>query len=162
VRTNPNTRRTRLALRLLQRQYGDRVDVYHLVSSESDPRTGQRQEQIEVTPRVTAIVLPNRTSLQELRGISLISANKRIVQGGQYEGSVQNFIIDSRDLPETPTTDDWLVYQGRRYDFEEIGQAETVASWVIQGRAVSGRAVNQVFVVGSESLLSVVGGADAS
>lgn len=152
---NPNTRRTQQTLYMLRRQYGDSVTVYQMVSSTSDSMTGQRQEVANAYDVRRAVVLPGTWKLEQIRGISIISANKSLVQGGEFEAGVQIFIIDARDIPFTPTTDDWLVYKDRRYDFASIAHYEDDSSWLIGTKALPGRAPRQIFNRRSESLLSL-------
>lgn len=154
-----NTRRTQQALYVLRREFGGPVMVYRLISSSSDPTTGESTDVIEVYPVDLAVILPAKGSLQEKRGISLISANKQMVQGGQYEADLQGFIIDSRDIPFEPGTDDWLVLKGQRFNFATIDRYEDNSSWLIGARALQGRAPNQVFLCKAESLLSLTQGA---
>lgn len=150
-----NTRRTQHTLYLLRREYGGPVTMYRLVSSQSDPTTGERTDVLDVYPVDRAVILPAKSKLQEIRGISLISANKQMVQGGHYDAALQGFIVDSRDIPFEPTSDDWLVLNGRRFNFEVIDRYEDHSSWVIGARAVAGRAPKQVFICKAESLLSL-------
>lgn len=158
MKRSANTRRTQHTLYLLRREYGGPVTVYRLIDANSDPRTGKRLVTVEAFPVRRAVILPAKWSLQERRGISLISANKQMVQGGQYEAGLQNFILDSRDIPFEPTTDDWLVHDGRRFDFAAIEEYEDGSSWLIGARALPGRAANQIFHQRVESLVSLTQG----
>ena len=155
---NLNTRQTRLNLYQLRRQYGGPVTIYRLVSSDTTPETGVTETEVESYDIRSAVILPGKWSLQEKRGISLISANKQLVQGGQYEIGLQDFIVDSADLPFRPTTDDWLVYGGKRFNFAAVDEYEDDSSWLISARALSSRAENQHFHVYASSLINVVQG----
>lgn len=155
---NHLTRRIQQALYMLRREYGGPITVYKLNSSESDPQTGNKVIDAESYPVDLAVILPATLSLQEKRGISLISANKQLVQGGQYEGVTQKFIIDRCDLPDIElTTDDWIVESDRRFDIAVIEEFEDGSAYLIHGRAQAGRPANQIFHVQAESLLSVIG-----
>lgn len=158
MRTNL-TRRIQHTLYMLRREYGGPISVYKLLSSESDPQTGDKVIDAESYPVDLAVILPATLSLQEKRGISLISANKQMVQGGHYEGVTQKFIIDRCDLPEgiTLTTDDWIVESERRFDIAAVEEFEDGSAYLIHGKAQTGRPANQIFHVQAESLLSVVG-----
>lgn len=155
-----NTRRTQHTLYLLRREFGGPVTVYRLMNSESDPRTGVKTKHVDVYDVSRAVILPGNWGLKERRGISLISANKQLVQGGHYESGLQAFIVDSRDIPFEPTSDDWLVHNDRRYNFASIGRYEDNSSWLIGAQALPGRAAEQIFLVKSETLISLTQGAD--
>jgi hypothetical protein len=144
---------------MLRREFGDTITVYRLSASQTDPTTGHRTQNILAYTVRLAVVLPGQWSQQEKRGISLISANKSLVQGGQYEVGLQGFIVDSRDLPFTPSTDDWIVYNDRQYNIASIDAYEQSTSWIIGARALPGRANNQIFQLKSESVVSLTQGA---
>ena len=150
-----NTRRIQQTLFLLRKDYGGPVVVYRLLSASADAETGVRQTNVDTFEVAKAIVLPVKWSLEEIRGISLISSNKSLVQGGWYQAGKQAFIIDSRDLGFEPSVDDWLIHDGRRFNFESVEMAEDHASWVIVAKALPGRAEGQVFVVKAESFISL-------
>lgn len=150
-----NTRRIQQTLMLLRKDFGGPVVVYRLLSASASAETGIRQTNVETFDVTRAIILPVKWSLEEIRGISLISSNKSLVQGGWYQAGKQAFIIDSRDLGFEPSTDDWLIHGGQRFNFESVEMAEDHSSWVIVGKALPGRAEGQVFAVKAESFLSL-------
>jgi hypothetical protein len=152
-----NSTLTRLIKRTvydLKRRYGDRVDVYTLLSSESDPQKGTVSTEVDVFVVDRAIVLPSRLSKAEHRTISIISANKAILQGGHYEADARNFLIDRDDLPGvTLTTSSWIVYQGRKYAIESLNDYEFDMGWIVTARALTGEKPQQVFKLKAENFV---------
>jgi hypothetical protein len=147
----------------LKRRYGAPVDVYKLLSNQSDPKRGTVDTQVEVYPLDRVIVLPNKLNKAEHRTISIISANKQMLQGGWYEADGRNFIIDRLDLPGVElTTDDWLVFQGRKYAFESLNEYELDMGWIVTGKALTGEAPQQVFKVKAESFVEFTSNAGQS
>lgn len=145
----------------LKRQYGGTLSVYRLNDAETDVRTGRKTIDKDVFVVRRAIVLPVKISREVIRSISQISANKAFVYGGSFDSGLRKFIIDARDLPEgfVFTNDDWLVYNGRRYEIKAIWEFEFGAAWVIVGKELMGRTAEQVHLVAADSLLGLAAGA---
>ncbi len=152
------------ALYVLKRSYGNPIDVYVQGAVTTDTTTGKRTVAKTVYPIAVAIVLPSKLSRSDKRGISLISANKGLVQGGFYDTTARRFIVDRTDVPDlvTLTENDWLVYKGRKYQFESIQEFEDSAGWVITGKAVLGEVPSQIFLVSADNLLSLADSATGS
>jgi len=136
------------------------VDVYRLISTEVDPRTGVKTVVKDVFRLKRGIILPSRITLTEIRGISLISANKRLVQGGQFESQSQKVIIDRSDVPDDLqlTTDDWIVVDSLRHDIKHVDSLEFDAGWLLTTRAVHADVPEQIFLAKAESLLTLTDG----
>lgn len=156
---NQQIRRTLYALK---RQYGGMIDVHKLLTSQTDVRTGLKVQTVTVTRVARAVVLPGHTARKVIRGISLISANKTMVMGGSYDAQSRDFIIECRDAPllSTLTADDWIVYNGRKYQVVEVVSFEFNAAWVVTAKELVGEVPSQIFAVSvSETLaLSAVAG----
>jgi hypothetical protein len=145
------------ALYTLKRSYGAPVDIYVQGAITTDTTTGSRAVAKTVYPIDVAIVLPAKLSRNDKRSISLISSNKAMVQGGFYDTTTRRFIIDRSDVPDLDklTENDWLVFKGRKYQFESIQEFEDDAAWVITGKAVIGERPAQIFLVSADNLLSL-------
>ena len=145
----------------LKRQYGGAVSVYRLNDAETDVRTGRKMIDKDVFVVQRAVVLPVKVSREVIQSISQISANKAFVYGGSFDSGLRKFIIDARDLPEgfVFSNDDWLVYNGRRYEVKAIWEFEFRAAWVVVGKELMGRIAEQVHLVAADSLLSLATGA---
>ncbi len=145
------------ALYMLKRAYGARIDIYVQGDVTTDTTTGDRTVDKTVYPIDNAIVLPSKLSRSDKRGISLISANKNIVQGGFYDATTRRFIIDRSDVPDLAmlTENDWIVFKGRKYQFESIQEFEDDVGWVITGKAVIGEVPEQIFLVSADNLMNL-------
>jgi hypothetical protein len=110
---------------------------------------------MECVPR--CIVLPVKIQREVVQSISQISANKAFVYGGTYDAGTRMFIIDARDLATDYeiVNDDWLVYEGRRYDIKSITEFEQHTGWVVVGKEVRGVRPEQIFKVNSENIMEV-------
>jgi len=153
----------RRVLYALKRQYGGQIDVHKLNASETNARTGRKQQTVTVTRIKRAIVLPGHTARKAIRGISLISANKTLVTGGTYDSQKRDFIIDRRDTPGLPalTADDWIVYQGRKYQVAEVDAFEFDAAWIVTAKELVGEVPQQTFRVGVSESLNLTSVAEA-
>ena len=133
--------RIRQALYQLKKDYGAPIDIYKLVSSETNVRTGEKVITKTVTHVRRAVVVPARMDRIAKQTISVISANKQFVTGGHYDMSQRDFIIDRRDVPAMPelTADDWIVYNRRKYQVKTVEAFEVDAGWVITARELGRR-----------------------
>jgi hypothetical protein len=147
----------RRTLYSLKRQYGGRVDVYKLNTTATDYETGEKTYERTMVTVPKCIVLPVKIQREAVQSISQISANKMFVYGGTYDAGTRTFIIDARDLPDDYeiTNDDWLVYNGRRYDMKSITEFEQHTGWVIVGKEVKGVRPEQIFHMKTDDWLDV-------
>lgn len=147
----------RKTLYSLKRQYGGRVDVYKLGSTDTDYETGVKTYARSMITVSKCIVLPVKIQREAVQSISVISANKTFVYGGTYDAGSRMFIIDARDLPDgyEIVNDDWLVYNDRRYDIKDITEFEQHTGWVITGREVRGVRPEQIFQVRVENTMGM-------
>lgn len=156
--TNRNlNQRMRMALYSLKRDYGASIDIYKLVDSTTDVRTGEKQITKTVTHVRRAIVVPTKIDRIAQQTISLISANKEFVTGGHWDASQRDFIIDRRDVPSLPelTADDWIVFNNRKYQVKTVEAFEYDAGWVITARELVGEVPEQIFDLRAESYLDL-------
>ncbi len=132
--------RIRQALYQLKKDYGAPIDIYRLISSETNVRTGEKVITKTVTHVHRAVVVPARIDRTAQQSISLISANKQFVTGGSYDSAQRDFIIDRRDVRTLPelTADDWIVYNNRKYQVKTVEAFEIDAGWVITARELVG------------------------
>lgn len=124
----------------MKRQYGARVDVYRIVSSETDHLTGDKTVIKEVYPVNKAPVLPSRMKRDVNQTISIISADKQFVYGGFYDASKREVIIDSRDLPKNYEIrpEDYVVFNGERWDVLGVEKFEYNTGWVLTVKNIPG------------------------
>ena len=149
--------RIRQALYQLKKDYGAPIDIYKLVSSETDARTGEKVSVKTVTHVRRAVVVPAKIDRIAQQTISVISANKQFVTGGHYDMSQRDFIIDRHDVPTLPelTADDWIVYNNRKYQVKTVEAFEVDAGWVVTGRELVGEIPAQILDLRAESLLEL-------
>lgn len=125
---------------MLKREYGGCVTVYELVSATTNLETGVKAATYTsyVIPR--AVVLPVHAVRALVQTISVISANKKLVQGGTFDVGDRVFIIDRKDVPATfeLEKDDWIEYGGDRYDLKYVDSYEPGTSWMAVGRRIEG------------------------
>jgi len=131
------SRQMQIALYTLKRQFGGPIAIYRLLSSQVDPKTGIATTETRVTRVRRAAVLPATFTREVVRNISIISADKQMVQGGSYDTSKRVFVIDRRDARSLVLSlDDWLVWDGRKYQFEKIDELEFRTGWIITGKVL--------------------------
>ena len=149
--------RMRNVLYMLKRQYGGRIDLYKKGAASSNPRTGERTIEKSVIPIKRAIILPAEVARQVIQGISLISANKSLVQGGGYDNALRLFIIEKRDVPSdlSLTPDDWIVFKRMKYQISEFREFEFDTCWVITAKALLGEVPQQIHLLSADNLLSL-------
>lgn len=159
---NRLSRRIEQALYSLRREYGGSLDVYKLVSAETDPRTGVASVVHDVTPIKRAIILPGTVAKREIRGISLISANKQLVQGGHWESIDKVFIVLRRDLASNfeLSTDDWIVYDSVKYNIDKLQRFEFDVGIIVWCKAVVGDTPHQTHILRAENWLHLGGVVD--
>jgi len=145
--------RIRQALYQLKKDYGAPIDIYKLVASETDARTGEKVITKTVTHVRRAVVVPSRMDRIANQTISLISANKQFVTGGHYDVNQRDFIIDRRDVPALPelTADDWIVYNRRKYQVKTVESFEVDAGWVVTARELVGETPEFIHDLRAES-----------
>lgn len=129
-------------IRTLKKEYGGPITVYALGSTTTNLDTGVKTHTRTSQFINRAVVLPVTLSREVTQTISLISANKKLVQGGSYDVGKRRFIIDRSDVPKgwTIGNDDWLVYDNRRYELIAVEEFEQKTAWLIVAKMVDGSA----------------------
>lgn len=117
-----NLRQTRLIIYKLKRAYGVSVHILTNESMTQDLKTGiiDRQEELIVVRR--AIIITPKMSREFAYDLAFIAANKNFTYGGYFDTSKRIMIIDTKDVPSTysPSLNDCCVYDGARWQFEEL------------------------------------------
>ena len=142
------SRRIRQTIYKLKRLYGGTITVYKQGTKTTDTRTGI----ITWTGREAhtvnrSIVLPVKMSREVTQTISMISADKQFVYGGTYDHGARWFYIDPQDLPANYEIkmDDWLVYEGKKYEIKTAKDNEFDSLWEILGVELVGVTPEQIF-----------------
>ncbi len=141
------------SLYMLKREYGGPIDIYKLMDSQTDVRTGQKTVTTSVYHIRRAVILP--AGFLRVRMPSISSANKDYVAGGAYDSNTREFIVDRRDAPglTTLTADDWIIYKGQKYQVSKMESFEFDSGWIITTSESVGESPQQVFHVKADSLL---------
>lgn len=140
----------------LKRQYGAELDIYKFLGSTVDLKTGIASNDKELTQIDRAVILPARAMRNFVQSISKISADKQFVYGGTYDRRIRMFLIDRLDAPDLDlTTDDWIVYDGKKYEIKHFDEFEFGSLWVVVGHAVVGDVPEQIFPVSGEDRLTL-------
>jgi hypothetical protein len=123
----------------MKKEYGSPITVYKLGSVDTDYESGVKTATRTSYQITRAVVLPVNIKREVIQSISLISANKKIVQGGMYDVGMRTFIIDRRDAQFTTlANDDWIVYDDKRYDIKAIEEFEQRTAWLVIARELEG------------------------
>jgi hypothetical protein len=141
VRPNYNLIRFILrAVRMMKKEYGNPLTVYKLGTVATDYNTGVKTESHNSVFIPRAVALPVTLTRDVIQTISMISANKKIVQGGTFDPGTRKFLIDRTDVPAdwTIMKDDWIVYDGKRYDVKSAEEYEYRTGWVVSAREIEG------------------------
>ena len=140
---------------MLKREYGGRISIYTLGVVSTNYTSGVKSGAHTSYDINRAIVLPNKVKREAVQSISMISANKKLVQGGTYDTGTRTFIIDRRDMPSgvTLNNDDWIVYNHKRYDIKTIDEFEQSTAWLIVAKEVEGATPYEDFNTPSNTLI---------
>lgn len=140
VRPNYNLIRfIRRNIRMLKKEYGSPITIYKLNETNTNVKTGVKTVDRDSIFIRRAVVLPNYLTREQIQSISLISANKKIVQGGTFDPGRRRFIIDRSDVPNWELAhDDWIVYDGKRFNIKIIDDFEQNTAWYITASEIAG------------------------
>jgi len=135
----------RRCIRQMKAEYGHPITLYQLGNAETDYETGVKSRTHTSVYIKRAVVLPSVLTREIYQSISVISANKRVVQGGSFDPAVRRFIIDRTDVPSTYTVknDDWIVYAGARYDIKKVEEYEYETAWLVYAHRIEGAPVHE-------------------
>jgi hypothetical protein len=145
-------------IRMLKKDYGNPITVYRQNSATTNYETGVKSVSRDSVFIKRAIVLPSRVRPEVIQSISLISSNKKVVQGGTFESGKRTFIIDRTDVDSAWTVDaqDWIVYDGKRFDITQVDEYEYKTAWLIQAKIIEGAEVREDhYANGNAYLLSL-------
>lgn len=147
-------RRLDQTLYMLKRQFGGTISIYQMGDATVDHLTGVKTIPRTVTVVRRAIILPVKIVREVIQTISVISANKSFVVGGNYDTSLRMFIVEQDDAPGIELTEsDWIVYRNRRYEVKSFEEYEFDSAWVIMGKAVHGDQPAQIYPLSADNLI---------
>jgi hypothetical protein len=132
-------RQMQVALYSLKRQYGGPIVIYRLLNSAVDDETGEVTTNTLSYRVYRAIILPATMTRELLKDLASTPAIKQLMAGGGYDRSRRVFIVDRRDVRDlTISLEDWLVWNGGKFQFEKIEELEFDTGWVITGHVLLG------------------------
>lgn len=135
----------RRCIKQMKKEYGNEITVYSLGTATTNYDTGVKAATHTSVFIRRAVVLPVTLTRDVIQTISIISANKQLLQGGTFDAGLRMFIIDRTDVPSTwlVEKDDWIVYDGKRYDVKKVEEYEYRTAWVVTAKLVEGNPVYQ-------------------
>lgn len=130
----------RRCIRQMKKEYGGPITIYRLDSATTNYDTGVKTTTHTSVFIRRAVVLPATLTRDVIQSISLISANKKVVQGGSFEPADRHIIIDRSDVDSDfiIENDDWIVYEGKRYDIISIDEYEYKTAWLVKVKRIEG------------------------
>jgi hypothetical protein len=141
----------------LKKQYGGGpLDIYQKASEVVDMTTGNKTTALNMTRIQRVVCLPEKAIKSVIQSISKISADKAFVYGGTYDTRTRVFLIDHRDAPSLSlTTDDWFVYDNKKYEVKGFDSFEFDSLWVATATQVLGDIGELIIPLRVESLLGI-------
>ena len=126
----------------MKKQYGAPILVRTKAAATSNSQTGETSLTIATLRVRRAVVLQGVVTRDAKQSISLITAQKQMVQGGGFDVGKRTFIIDRRDVPRdfVLRKDDWIVFDSRHYDLDTVTEYPYGTAWVAIGKELVGRA----------------------
>lgn len=143
-----STKRMYQTIYKLKRLYGAEIALYKLGDRSVDTLTGEvTWTGRSVTRLKRAIILPVKLNRIQVQTISMISSDKGFVYGGMFDKASRWFYIDPRDLPSAYVIerDDYVVYQGKKYEIKEVKFNEFDLLWEVLGSELVGVTPEQIF-----------------
>ena len=123
----------RKVLYQLKRDYGLSINVNFRTSSTIDSKTLQKTV-VEDSFRIArAILLPSNMERAFVYSLPMIASNKNFTYGALFDLDRRRLIVDAKDIPATVTLDNdmWLIFDGKRYDLEEIHEFEFSSGFML-------------------------------
>lgn len=107
----------------LKRQYGQIAILRRQHAGSKDYTTGVSSLTTTDYTIKKAILLPVKTRVQFSYDLAFIAANKNFTYGGMYDRNIRTVIIDAKDIPIIPQTNDEVIFGNDKYIVLEITNA---------------------------------------
>ena len=123
----------RKVLYQLKRDYGLQINVNFRTSSILDTKTLQKTVVEDSFLIQRAILLPSNMERAFVYSLPMIASNKNFTYGALFDLERRRVIVDAKDIPATVDLDSdmWLVFDGKRYDLEEIHEFEFSSGFML-------------------------------
>lgn len=149
-------RRIALTLYSLKRLWGGSFTIYKVGDATVDHLVGSKIEPTTVTFIRRGIILPGKHIRDIKHTVSMISANKSFVTGGNYDRTARTFIVDRVDAPNLDLTEsDYIIFDNKRYEVKEFQEFEFDSAWVIAGQAIEGEVPTQIRLLSADNLIQL-------
>jgi hypothetical protein len=124
----------------LKTNYGSPMEIYQILQSDYDQKTGKRTQQRRRIEIPLAVILPNVLSKKFSYDLAYIAANKNFTYGANYELGIRNVIIDAEYVPEgvTITPEDYAVIEDKRYEIKTAEALEHDYGYLLSLKATTG------------------------
>jgi len=126
-------RQIKVIIYRLKRNFGVSIQLVRLLTMTNNIRTGD-MSQTKLTIDIARAVMSATRQLRDfVYDLAFIAANKNFTQGGYFDASDWTTIIDAKDLPKDfiPTLDDYILYDGKKYNFKEVHPVAKKYAWLI-------------------------------
>lgn len=136
-------------LRMLKRAYPGSVVIHRRGEVTLDLETGEKTFDIQAWQINKAIILPADHSRVFSYDLGFIASLKQFTYGAQYDQNKRRIIVDNVDLPRgwKPHKDDYLVYDGMKYEITEIQQFEFNAGIIYTLKGIVGEPTGLVIPI---------------
>lgn len=134
----------RKVLYQMKREYGVTINVNFRTSSTINSKTLQKTTVIDSFCVKRAILFPSSTERNFVYSLPMIASNKNFTYGALFDADRRRILIDAKDIPSGVTLDldMWLVFDGKRYDFEEIHEYEFSSGFILVVRQATNVSLN--------------------
>lgn len=157
------SRRIDQALYALKRQYGGTICIYQMGDATVNHLTGVKSIPKTTTIVKRAIVLPVKVAREVVKNISVISANKAFIVGGNYDTGTRMFIIEKTDAPNLDLGEsDWIMYRNKRYEIKSFEEYEFDKAWVVIGKQLKGEIPSQIHILAADNLIRLTQSASSA
>jgi hypothetical protein len=156
-------RRIDQTLYMMKRQYGGTICIYQMGDMQVNHLTGVKTVPKTVKVIKRAIILPVKVAREVVKNISIISANKSFIVGGNFDTGTRMFIIEQTDAPGLELGEsDWIVYRDRRYEIKSFEEYEFDKAWVIVGKQIKGDVPSQIYTLAADNLIRLTHGSTSA
>ena len=141
-----------LVLYCLKRDFGGAIDIYKLVSSGTDLKTGKRLVEVNKYHVQRAVIMPVRMSRSQIM-LRTSLHNKAFLN--LHDEGTREFIIERKDVRQLTaiTVDDYIVYNHQKYQLSAIEDYEAGSGWVVTGKVdIGAPAMESKEVAGTNAL----------
>lgn len=152
----------RLVLNSLKRAYRGEIIINRRCSVEVNVATGVKDVCVDTWKVNKAIILPKTIQREFAYDLAYIAVLKEFTYGAQFDTGIRRIIVDNRDMPAgwKPLKDDYIIYDGIRYEIRQIQEFEFKAGFIYELKALEGNDPNYAIPVCWRSTLHLTDGVE--